>query len=452
MLAPALTSLEGSDAGLSVGQPSREGLRIVFSSADFEQLRTAVQAGEGDATYLLQSYVANGLAARGHQLTFLAGGALCETIKTADIASAAPAPIGWTGSLPFDIARRAAWRLQELVGLPYLNVFSNTRLCDAAMRCLPSHDLVYERNALYRNGVAMACRRSGVPLVLFVEADEIMEHDYMGVPIKGLLRRRAEQAFRYNLNSASRIVCVSEALRRGLIERWNVAPERIDVFPNAVDVARFRPDASARSAVRAALGLGDRPLVLFVGSFYSWHDVGSLLRAFALTLEKRPEAALVLVGDGDRRQSMEHLAAELGLADSVRFVGKVPHEEVPRYIAAADVSVAPYVVTDEEMWMSPLKVYESLACGASVVASAVGQVTQIIRDGENGLLTEPEDAVGLCCAICDLLDDPAKRARMGDAARRQVVATQSWERYLANLEYLCQAVISEHSAEKAKLA
>ncbi len=421
-------------------------LRILFSSADFRQLQKAIQDGEGDATYLLQSYISKGLASRGHRLTYLAGGALCETIQAANISEPTPAPLGWTGGFLFELIRRVCWRLQKPLGIPYLNYFSNWKLRDAALRQLASHDVVYERNALYRDGVARACRRTGVPLVLFVEADEIMEHDYMGVPITGLLRKRASQSFRYNLRAASRIICVSDAVQRRLVEQWKIDPRRILVFPNGVDVKRFRPDPAARNEIRAELGLGDRPMVLFLGNFYAWHDVASLLRAFALTLRSHPRAMLVLVGDGVRRKSMEKLATELGLAESVRFVGLVPHEQAPRYLAAADVSVAPYISTKEEIWFSPLKVYESMACGSAVVASAVGQVTQVIEHGETGLLTAPEDIEGLDRAIRELLDDPDKRDRIGAAACRQVAANNSWERYFTKLEDVCRTAIQERRA------
>jgi glycosyltransferase involved in cell wall biosynthesis len=333
-----------------------------------------------------------------------------------------------------------------MLGIPYLNFFSNLKLCDTALPWLHRTDVVYERNGLYRNGVAMACRRAGTPYILFVDADEIVEHDYMGVSLKGLLRKRAEQLFQYNLNTASQIVCVSDAACRNLVKRWRVAPERIVVFPNRADVQRFRPDASARRAIRETLSLGDRPIVLFVGSFYKWHDVATLLRAFVLLLRVRPEAALVLVGDGETRRNMSQLAADLGISDSVYFIGNIPHHEVPLFIAAADVSVAPYAAGGPEMWMSPLKVYESMAGGAAVVASAVGQLTQVIDHGETGLLTRPGDPVDLSRAIGRLLSDKACRERLTKAARQQAVSAYSWDRYAADLEQLCHVAVAAAKA------
>jgi glycosyltransferase involved in cell wall biosynthesis len=288
----------------------------------------------------------------------------------------------------------------------------------------------------------MACKRLSLPYVLFVEADEILEHDYMGEPITGLLRWRAGRMFRHNLNAADCIICVSEPLKAHLVTAWNIQAEKIVVFPNGVDVQRFRPDAEGRSKARASLGVDANPLVLFVGNFYDWHDVATLLDSFAQVLAAHPDAHLVLVGDGATRQAMEQRASDLGIGQAVQFVGLVPHAEVPRLITAADVAVAPYPPLQHDLWLSPLKLFEYMASGVVVVASDVGQLADVVRDSNNGLLVPPGDVSAMAAALAKLISDPALRSRLGQQAREDAVRKHSWETYFSRLECLFGAVMA----------
>jgi glycosyltransferase involved in cell wall biosynthesis len=367
---------------------------------------------------------------------------LNDVICTDDLQNQKLAPQTWSRSRGFDLAGKGAWRVQQTLGVPYLNVFANYRRLDACLHCLPGHDLVYERNGLYKIGVAMACKRLRLPYVLFLDADEILEHDYMGKPITGLLRWRARSMLRYNLSAANAIICVSEPAKLNLITNWHMPAEKIVVFPNGVDVQRFRPYPETRSALRASLGADANPLLLFVGSFYGWHDVTTLLEAFAQTLATRPCARLALVGDGEQRQAMQQRAIELGIDHAVHFTGSVPHTEVPRLVSAADIAVAPYPMMKQALWLSPMKLFEYMASGMAVIASDVGQLGEVVKDGSNGLLTLPGDASAMAAAMQRLIDDAALRARLGAQARKDAQQKYSWERYIARLEQLYMTVIA----------
>lgn len=418
------------------------GLRIALCVPDLLPLRQVVRGQPADATYIVQAYIAAGLRARGHRLTFVAPLNLTETVCTGDLERPTVALRTWSRSRCFDLASRNAWRIQRGLGVPYLNVFSNYRRLDACRQCLPGHDLVYERNGLYNVAAAKACERLGLPYVVFFEADQIAEHGFMGRPLTGLLRWRARALLRYNLGAAACVICVSEAGKRHLMTNWNVPAEKIVVFPNAVDVERFRPDPEGRAQVRAALGLNANPMIMFVGNFFPWHDVATLLEAFGRVLAGYPHARLVLVGEGAERQAMMRRAAERGLGRAVQFTGVVPHADVPRYVAAADIAVVPYPRMHHELWLSPLKLFEYMASGVAVVASRLGQLTDVLQDGRNGLLVPPGDARAMAAAVARLLDDATLRARLGRQAREDAVRKHSWEQYVARLERVCRAVIA----------
>ena len=221
--------------------------------------------------------------------------------------------------------------------MPYMNVFSNYCLFDACLQCFPGHDIVHERNGLYKMGVAMACKRLKLPYILFFDADDLFELDYLGKPVTGILRWRAKQIIEYTLKTADMIICVSQVSKTRLINVWHVPPEKVEVFPNCVDVDRYRPYPERRMEIRDELGLGDRPVIIYVGSFYRWHDVSTLLNAFCRVLSLQPDAFLLLVGNGDMRQALEKLASDLRIEHAVKFTGRVPHPEIPYLLGAADI-------------------------------------------------------------------------------------------------------------------
>lgn len=420
----------------------KQNLRIALGLPEWKPFRDVMEDKPADATYVIQRRLARRLKKRGHRLTYIAPKTLDEFILTEDFMQDAPARRTWTAGVTFNFLSRLVWRLQKLLGIPYLNFFSNLRYMDACLQVLPGHDIVYERNAMYNAGLAMASRRLKLPYVIFFEADQLMELDIMGKPITGLLRWRVEQLLRYNLKSADCIICVSNEGREHLETRWKIPPRKMVVFPNAVDVDKFKPDANARLAIRSTLKLESNPVILFLGNFFPWHDVTTLLKAFVDVLKLHPEARLVLVGDGERRVAMEALKNELGLSHTAVFTGIVSPAEAPKYLAAADIAVVPYPPMEQKMWLSPLKLFEYMASGKAVVASAVGQINQVIRNRENGLLVPPGDAAALACALSALLSDKKLRIAFGEQARRDAESNYSWDNYIARLERLMHSVIA----------
>ena len=419
--------------------------RIALGVPEWEPMAQVMSGQPADATYVIQRNLSKGLMARGHSLTFVAPSGPDHFIFTSDPGEARVAPRTWSAAPLFELTSKAVWRGQQLLGISFLNVFSNYRFLDASLQSLKNVDVIYERNGLYNSGLAMAAKRLQKPYVIFFEADQIMELDVMNKPITGLLRWRAAQLLRFNLNVADCIICVTEVGKRQLINKWNIPANKIVVFPNAVHVDRFKPDPAAREQIRASLGLGNEPIILFVGNFFHWHDVPTLLQAFARSLQTCPQARLVLVGDGERKAEMMKQAA--GLEHAILFTGIVPYSEVPRYMAAADIAVVPYPVMQQEMWLSPLKLFEYLSSGAAVVASAVGQIIDVIRDGENGLLVSPGDVSAMAEALIKTLTDPELRSKLGSKAREDAVQKYSWESYLSRMERIFAAVIARQPVD-----
>ena len=402
-----------------------------------------------DAAHIQQKYVAEGLRARGHSITWIAPQGL-DDVCVSDAKDTNLAPRTWTASRWFDLFSRVVWKVQQLLRVPYLNYFSNLRRYDACLQALPGHDVVFERNSLYNSGVAMACKKLDLPYVVFFDADQISELDFMGKPLTGLLRRRAINLLRYNLDVARQIICVSDIAKDHLMKTWRVPSDKLVVLPNAVDVERFKPDPELGAQTRASLLLTTNPLLVFVGSFYQWHDVATLLNAFAVVLKTHSEARLILVGDGTERESMIKLSLELGIEHAVQFTGFVTHAEVSRYVNAADIAVVPVPDMKQEMWLSPMKLFEYMASGKAIVASAMGQIKDVIRDSENGLLVPAGDEAALTGAVNRLLNDDSLRARLGKQARADAVQNHSWEQYFARLEDVFTGISKSQTAGVVK--
>ena len=399
-----------------------------------------------EAAIIQQGYIADGLRARGHELTLLAPANLSRIVRNSDGGNPQVVAQTWSARPAFTFASKVTWRIQRHLRIPYLNVFSNYCRLDALLQCLPGHDLVYERNGLYNVAVAMACRRLGLPYVMFFDADQLLERDFIGTPITGLLRWRAVRLLRYNLATADRVICVSDCARTRLVGTWNVPVAKTVVLANGVDTTRFQPDAAARSEVRAASGMEIGTLIVFVGNFYPWHDVATLLSAFALVLRTHPDARLALVGEGPQWQAAQRHAAELGVTHAVRFAGSVAHAGVPRLMAAADIAVAPVPAMQRNLWLSPMKLFEYMASGTAIVGSNVGQIAEVLDHGRNGLMVPPGDAVALAAALAGLIDDPAWRSTLGRQAREDAVRKHSWGQRVADLEHLFNVVAAERSA------
>jgi D-inositol-3-phosphate glycosyltransferase len=239
-----------------------------------------------------------------------------------------------------------------------------------------------------------------------------------------------EHAVRYEIErrtmaGSDRIVALTAVDRQQMLRHYGQqAP--IVVIPGGVDLERFSP--LPRDAAREQLGLrAEQKVVLFVGRIQRLKGLEVLVRAFARLSELDAELLIVGGRPGTTHESREisrlqHLVAKLGIAERTRFVGAVPHEELPVYYSAADVSVMP---SSYESF--GLVAVESLACGTPVVATRVGGLTSIVRDGETGMLVPWRDADLFAERLLQVLKDDGLRSRLAGQARESVLG-YGWDR------------------------
>ncbi|MCT1654573.1 glycosyltransferase family 4 protein [Brachybacterium muris] len=270
------------------------------------------------------------------------------------------------------------------------------------------YDLVYERYSLFSD---VAARLTGsIPSILEVNAPliaEQREHRSLADEPAAIAATRAQ------LRGATLVSCVSRA-----VADWTLTegadPSHVVVTPNGVNTTRITP--------RPEEGDGSGPVTVgFVGTLKPWHGTDVLLRALART---HGDLRLDVCGTGPQQPALEELALELGIAEKVTFRGAVAPEQVPAVLHGMDIATAPY--PPGEHYFSPLKVYEYLAAGLPVVASAIGTIPAVLRDGELGVLVAPGDVDALADALDELAADPAHRARLSRAARESAVAEHDW--------------------------
>jgi glycosyltransferase involved in cell wall biosynthesis len=185
-----------------------------------------------------------------------------------------------------------------------------------------------------------------------------------------------------------------------------------------------------------------------VGGFYPWHDLSLLLESFALILQLRTDARLVLVGDGQTRSSVEDMVTKAGMQHAVIMTGAIAHSQVPEVLSIADVAVVPSAPVPASLGGTgtPLKLFEYMAAGKAIVATAHVEATEVIRDGYNGLLVDAGDVNKFAEATLKLINDPQERVRLGRNAREQAVNQYSWEHYTRKLEEVYLSVVENAPA------
>jgi glycogen(starch) synthase len=267
-----------------------------------------------------------------------------------------------------------------------------------------------------------------------------------GTGHEGSLRYRATRALEtWAVRRADAVSVICEGLRGDLIAR-GIAPEKILVSPNGVDLALFGEPADYDAALAAQFGITGAEVIGFIGSFYDYEGLDDLIAAMPALVAARPAAHLLLVGGGPMEDALRAQAAASPVAAHIHFTGRVPHQQVERYYSLVDILAYPRKHMRLTDLVTPLKPLEAMAQRRLVAASNVGGHRELIRDGVTGTLFPPGDPAGIAAALADLLDHrggwEARRAR----GRAFVEAERNWAvnvgRYEPVYQKLTSAVVS----------
>jgi glycosyltransferase involved in cell wall biosynthesis len=283
---------------------------------------------------------------------------------------------------------------------------------------------VWEQHDMFRGPGRKIADTLGVPLVLYVHAPVVWESAKWGVwrPVWGwILEKYFETA---SLKKADLVACVSEEVA-GKLRRMGVAENRIIVSPMSVDPHRFL-ESGDNSMLRKKLGVQDKFVFGWTGSFRGFHGLDKVVRAFAKVSSASGNVVLVLVGDGSERQSIEALAAELNITGKVVFAGKVPFVSIPSYVSLFDVAIVS-AGRAEDFHYSPLKLREYLVAFRPTLVPLAGEIPKMFDDEKEVLTYRVGDLTDMQEKMERLLHDENLRKRLGENGHQKIMTRGTWE-------------------------
>lgn len=291
---------------------------------------------------------------------------------------------------------------------------------------------------------AFASRRLGIPLVVSVPGS-----DAQVAGKNPLFRAMARFAFR----QASLLTANSAELRDAVVA-LGADPAKFDLIIYGVDPQALRPEKAGVAALRAqwtgalapvlasrpaAVGGGDPVYLLCVGRMVHKKGFDGLLRALATEPLRSANVAAVMVGAGDEQKAWQQLAAEVGVADRILWLGTVPNDQIRTVYNAADILVMPSVSRPADGLN--VCVLDAMSCARPVVASNVAGNPLAVTEGVTGFIVPEQDPVALSQALGRLVSDADLRQRMGAAGRARIESELGWphlaQRYLRHFEAIC---------------
>jgi len=204
--------------------------------------------------------------------------------------------------------------------------------------------------------------------------------------------------------------------------------KEVHVVPFGVDCQMFRP--TGQNNMTSAVTLG------FVKHLRVKYGPEYLIRAMEMVVRQYPQTRLLMAGSGELRSQLEALTGQLGLTGNISFLGAIEHRQVPELLRNVDIFVMPSI--REGFGVAAV---EAQAMEIPIVATKVGGVPEVVRDGITGILIEPRNPEQLATAILELIENPEKRKEMGREGRKYVLSHYRWEDNAALMENLYRSVL-----------
>ncbi|WP_447044887.1 glycosyltransferase [Vreelandella sp. H-I2] len=272
----------------------------------------------------------------------------------------------------------------------------------------------------------MAARRLGLPFVyevrgLWEVTQASTQPEWANSERFHLMRELEQQAAR----EADLVITLTDELSSELAS-WGVSKENIVVIPNAVNAETFTP-SKRDSAISETLKLTPNvPVIGYAGSAVAYEGLELLLEAMAKLKHQQQAFIFVLVGDGKVIDTVKAKAKSLGIEEQCRFTGRIPFDEVPRYLSCMDIMPVPRLSSAVTEMVSALKPLEAMAMGKAVVLSNVSPHLTMAGNNERALLFKKDNVESLTETLSKLIQKPALREAVGSAARRWIEQERTW--------------------------
>jgi L-malate glycosyltransferase len=249
--------------------------------------------------------------------------------------------------------------------------------------------------------------------------------DIFQFPKKNAFNRKMIE---FTLNRADRICSTSHVMGKETNKYTN---KEVSITPFGVDLNVFKP-----------LTKVDKPVIQvgIVKALSDKYGIGTLIKAFKIVHEENPNIELVIVGGGPQLDDYKRLSENLDIADKVKFIGRIPNTEVPKFINQMDVFTVPS--RDQESF--GVAAVEAMACGVPVVVTNVGGLPEVVLEGETGFIVPKEDPEKLAAAIKRLIVDKDKRLKMGNKGMEHVQKEYDWYENASRMEKLYQQTLRQN--------
>lgn len=305
----------------------------------------------------------------------------------------------------------------ELAELAY-NIVGFITICKAIRKFQP--DFLYDRYMTFNYSVIAVGKKYDLPVFLEVNAPLAYEREHQ--PDERLyLKRLAFFIEKKACCNAFKTIVVSTPLKDYLRTK-GVPGSNITVLVNGVNTDKFYPRKKDDKLLHEQ-GFSDNNIIIgFVGVLRPWHGIDLLIIAMQKVCSSFKHCKLLIVGDGPVRQEIEAHAVELGIKESVVITGMVPHEEIGAYISLFDIAVSP----KSTFYASPMKILEYMAQEKAVVAPNTPNITDIINNGESGVLFAENDPDSLAEGLLTLISDGHLRRDLGTRAKDIISTKLNW--------------------------
>jgi glycosyltransferase involved in cell wall biosynthesis len=372
------------------------------------------------------AYLTDGLKKRGYDTTLVAGSLARGEDSMAFVADARDVPVVRIDELGREIS-------------PLRDLIATFRLARLIRRERPHilHTHTAKAGTVGRVAALLAGARRP-PIVVHTFHGHVLR-GYFG-PLRSLFFRLLE---RWLAARTTALIAVSPQVRDDLVSLGIAPRERFAVIRLGIELdERIAAENDGRLESRRYLGIpDDRFAVGWIGRMTAVKRTDDVLVAFKRLRESGVEATLCMVGDGPDRAGLEQQAHDLGIVRETLFLGY--QEDVAPFYAAFDALVLP---SSNEG--TPVSVIEALGAGRPVVATRVGGVPDVVRDGEDGFLVEPGATEELAERLAQLARDPALRERMGKQGRERVLPRYAVERLVDDVDRLYRSLLSAVSAQR----
>jgi len=294
-----------------------------------------------------------------------------------------------------------------------------------------------------------AARRRNLPFIYEIRAFwEDAAVDQERTRTTSLRYRLTRGLETYVARHADAITGIAQHILDDLRSR-GIASEKLFHVPNGVDAERFTP-VPRDTKLAAELGLSPGAVFGFFGSLYRYEGITWLMRAAAELRARGNRFSLLIIGRGEEELAIRAAIRDYNLADQVRFIDHVPHEQITRYYSVVDVLVFPRLSIRLTELVTPLKPLEAMSLKKAVLASGVGGHRELVQHEVTGLLFRPEDVADFCSQAERLIASPALREQLGERGREMILRDKDWK-VLARKYQGVYEFVSSNRGDAAKL-